>query len=201
MMTKLGLWLKGSPVAIALGFLGSVVSFSFVLALTCFQVYQLWGDIIRNPKIKVNMTTSKRYAASNMGQILSRTKNYTISGPIKEENFPLLKVPVMNGVVSFSNPSRHAMTFLDCRLNAVFSNGNVFSSEGYIEVTNLNDPNAIGNQAYYLRQGEAKTVNLAFFFLGEPKLSEIWLNDSVLLDLNLTSVSCKNEQGQAITST
>ncbi|EOS9899943.1 hypothetical protein ACNKV7_003160 [Vibrio cholerae] len=200
MMTKLGLWLQGSPIAIGLGFLGSLVSFGFVLVLTVFQIYQLWGDIERVPRIEANITTTKRLAVSHMGQILSRSKNYTISGEFKEETFPIMKVPMINSSISIYNPSRHAMTFLACRMSAVFSNGSRFSSIGYIDSKNVNTPSAIGNQAFYLRQGEARVVDLSFFFLNEPQLSQLWANESIQLDLNRTSISCENEQGEITTS-
>ncbi len=199
-LDQAGTWIKDSPKVIFIVSLSSALSLCIALFNGCFSLLKHLDEIARAPKITLsNITTTKRTAITNMGQLVGTGIDYTIEGPLAVEEYPNIQTPFLNIKAQFLNPSQQATTFLHCQLNAVFSNGKKYSSTGYVETEqHLKGNHTTGNHQYFLRPGEAIEKSLMFFFIPFKSLQTTWHDQSVMLNVHKTSIQCNNEFGEII---
>ena len=201
-LDAIGDWVKSSPKVLAVVSIRSLFSFLLAGANGSLSFFAKLEENARVPNVTISaITTTKREAITNMGQVLGAGINYTIEGPINPETSPSVRMPFLNVKIQFLNPSKNSTTFMRCVLKARFSDSSNFVSEGYIETAKyLSGERKTGNNQYFLRSGEAIESDLMFFFLPTPELQKVWRNKSNMLDISNTSVDCVNEFGKHVSS-
>lgn len=201
-LDAIGSWVKNSPKVLAIVSISSLFSFLIAGSNGYLSLVAKLEENARVPNVTISgITTTKREAITNMGQVLGTGTDYTMEGPISPETNPSTRMPFLNVKIQLLNPSKNATTFMRCVLKAWFADSSNFVSEGYVETAQyLSGERKTGNNQYFLRSGEAIEIDLMFFFLPTPKLQKVWSNKSNMLDIAHTSVSCVNEFGKHVPS-